>query len=191
MKTFLDRDMVVIDVESNGLYGQPFCVGAVLMDRGGRVLQNFLGRCGLDQVEDEFVLKEVIPALEGIEENHRDLADLEVAFIEWYAALLPNRAVPRVIVDVGFPVDCRFLYGLGARGDNHGELWQTLSPYPLYDLGSILAGLGIDPDVSRAEFAEDLVGVARGKKHDPLWDAELTGLCVIRAMRPSLEMSQR
>ena len=55
----------------------------------------------------------------------------------------------------------------------------------------ILAGLGMDPDISRAEFAEDLVGVARGKKHDPLWDAELTGLCVIRAMRPCLEMSQR
>ena len=191
MKTFLDRDLIVIDVESNGLYGQPFCVGAVLMDQGGRVLGQFLGRCGLDQVEDEWVLEHVIPALD-INENYRDLKDMEKAFIEWFAGVQrEDRLTPHVIVDVGFPVDGGFLYHLGMREDKHGELWRELSPYPLYDLGSILAGLGIDPDVDRLEFAESLIGVAKGKKHNPLWDAELTGLCVIRAMRPVLEMLRR
>jgi len=190
MRIFLDRDLIVIDVESNGLYGQPFCVGAVLMDPGGRVLSSFLGRCGLDQVEDEYVLEHVIPAIKDIEETFNALADLEVAFIEWYATVLRERSV-HTIVDVGFPVDSTFLSGLGMRDDNHGSLWQTLSPYPLYDLASILGGLGMDPDISREEFAEPLIGIARGEKHNPIWDAELTGLCVIRAMRPVLEMSQQ
>lgn len=190
MKTFLDRDLIIIDVESNGLYGQPFCVGAVLMDPGGRVMSTFLGRCGLDQVEDEYVLEHVIPAIEHIKETFDSLQDLEVAFIEWYATMFRDRQA-HTIVDVGFPVDNVFLSGLGMREDNHGKLWQTLSPYPLYDVASILAGLGIDPDVSREEFAAPLVGVAAGRKHNPVWDAEMTGLCVIRAMRPLLEMSQR
>ena len=189
MKTFLDRDLIVIDVESNGLYGQPFCVGAVHMDCGGRVLSRFLWRCGLDQVEDEYVLEHVMPAIQHIKEMD-NLADMEKAFIEWYATVLrDNRA--HTIVDVGFPVDGGFLYRLGSRNDNHGELWRSLAPYPLYDLSSILAGLGVDPDVSREEFAAPLIGVAVGTKHNPAWDAELTGLCVIRAMRPVLEMAQR
>lgn len=190
MKTFLDRDLIVIDVESNGLYGQPFCVGSILMDRGGRILDQFIGRCGFDEVEDEYVLEHILPALEGVPERFHALKDLEVGFIEWYATVLKNREA-RVVVDVGFPVDIGFLRNLGRRRDNYGHLWQTLSPYPLYDLSSILAGLGVDPDVRREEFAEPLIGIASGDKHNPLWDAELTGLCIIRAMRPVLEMMSR
>lgn len=188
MKNFLDRDLIIIDVESNGLYGQPFCVGAVLMDQGGRILSQFLGRCGIDQVEDAWVLKHVLPALE-INENYPNLNGLEKGFIQWFVSVHgEDRLTPRVIVDMGFPVDGGFLYRLGIRKDVHGERWQETAPYPLYDLGSILAGLGIDPDIDRQEFAGPLIGVSRGAKHNPLWDAELTGLCLIRAMRPALEL---
>lgn len=191
MKTFLDRDLIIIDIESNGLYGQPFCVGAVRMDLGGRVLDRFIGRCPLDEVEDDYVLKNVVPAIRDIERTHEIIEDLEAAFIDWYAeAINPDREV-RTIVDCGFPVDCKFLHELGKRRDDHGDLWRLLAPYPLYDLASVLAGLGVDPLVSREEFAAPLVGVARGRPHDPCWDAEISGLCVVRAMRPVLEMAKK
>ena len=185
-------DLIVIDVESNGPYGQPFCVGAILMDHGGRVLESFLGRCSIDQVEDDYVLEHVIPALSNVPQSYDDLNALEIGFIEWYATAYRSTRVelvsakaehPCTIVDVGFPVDCNFLYRLGTRDDNHGELWKTLSPYPLLDLASILVGVGVDPDVSREEFAEPLIGVARGQKHNPVWDAEVSGLCAIRSIR--------
>jgi hypothetical protein len=92
---------------------------------------------------------------------------------------------------VGFPVDCGFLRGLVTRSGEYDEVWDNMSPYPLFDLASILAGLGIDPDISREAFARELIGVSKGRKHHPLWDAEVTGLCLIQAMRPCVEMSQR
>lgn len=183
MKDFLDRDIIVIDVESNGLYGQPFCVGAVLMDQGGRVLGEFLGRCGIDEVEDEWVLENVIPVLQ-INENYPSLTALEEGFLQWFVGVhRADQPKPHVLVDVSFPVDGGFLYRLGLRGDDYGKMWRDLSPYPLYDLASIFAGLGIDPDINRLEFAGPLIGTAKGAKHHPLWDAEVSGLCLIRAMR--------
>jgi len=171
----LEHPFFVLDVESNGLYGQPFCVGAVLMDPGGRVLNEFISRCPLDQVPDDYVEENVLPALDeaGIKEDAGSLRDMQEKFVEWRGGF---REELHLYVDAGFPVDTGFLRGLeGLEG------WK--SPYPLLDVASQLAAMGTDPDSDRLMFVNDILGVRRGRKHDPRWDAEVSGLCVVMIER--------
>lgn len=170
---------IVIDVESNGLYGQAFCVGAIVMDYGGRVLSDFICRCPIDQVIEDFVEENVIPPLDaaGIEEDAKSPDELKEKFIEWYAdasTCNPDSRRPiKVYVDVGYPVDTAFLYSL--RG--------MVGPYPLLDVATMLYAWGEDPLIKRSEFAADLIGTSKGHSHDPRWDAELSGLCIIKIQR--------
>jgi len=171
---------MVLDVESNGLYGQPFCIGAVMMNWGGRVMtKTQFMRCEIDEVEDEWVLEHVIPRIKHINVTYDNLDELCTHFIEWYQFWSGDRKVP-IYVDAGFPVDYAFLYHVGKVANRDGINWE--SPYPVYDISSILAAKGVDPDINREEYASPMIGLASGRKRDPVWDAELSGLCLIRAL---------
>ena len=174
----LDRDLLIIDVESNGLWGQPFAVGAVCMTSGGRIIRTFAMRCNIDEVPDEWIINnEIEELLEGLPKVE-DVKALMNEFINWYGGGESGDGARNTFVDTGFPVDCRFLDFM--RWD---AKWQSLSPYPLYDISSIIMAAGDPPNVDRLEYARELVGEKKGVAHDPLWDAELSGLCAIRALR--------
>ncbi|GAF68543.1 unnamed protein product, partial [marine sediment metagenome] len=164
----------IIDVESNGLWGQPFAVGAVRMTSGGRVIRTFSARCNIDEVPDDWIVNNEI---EGMLEKIPKVEDVNALmgdFIGWYS----NEGERNTFVDTGFPVDCRFLDLM--RRDT---TWQSFSPYPLYDVSTIIVAAGDPPNVDRLEYAEELIGEKQGIAHDPVWDAELSGLCAIRALR--------
>lgn len=192
------KTIISIDVESNGLYGQPFCVGAVEMDWGGRVTRDFLARCPLDQVEDEWVLNNVIPAIKGIDETHHSLLSMQEDFFSWLCNAMKRneRSGVVVLVDVGFPVDCKFLYDAityasGKDGTMNSWIREKYSPYPLIDLASVLAGAGFDPDVDREEMASLLMNFKADttEKHHPVFDAEMSGVCLVLATRRIEELS--
>ena len=188
MKTHLSRrNIISIDVESNGLYGQPFCVGAVEMDWGGRVYRHFLGRCPLDEVEDDWVLENVIPALEDIEETHKSLGEMQRDFVSWLCDAMARNKNAIVLVDAGFPVDCNFLYNAirsGSSESGHKWIREKYSPYPLIDLASVLAGAGLDPDANRIEMASSLTkSTIATSSHHPVWDAETSAVCLVLAIR--------
>lgn len=182
------RGIISIDVESNGLYGQPFCVGAIEMDWGGRVIGKYIDRCPIDEVEDDWVKENVLPQITDIEENQPSLEALEISFRGWLARAVESHwrkgAKPIILVDIGFPVDQSFLYGV-FKSIRHKDpdIVKELSPYPLYDLGSILAGAGLDPDVSRGDFSRELRPSGRMGTHHPLTDAELSALCLVLTIR--------
>lgn len=170
----LNSDLIIIDVESNGLWGQPFAVGAVRMTSGGRVIRTFSARCNIDEVPDEWVLNNKIEELLIAFPKVDDARALMGEFIGWYS----KEGERNTFVDTGYPVDCRFLDFM--RWD---EKWQSYSPYPLYDISSIIMAAGEPPNVDRFEYAQELIGEKKGVAHDPTWDAELSGLCAIRALR--------
>jgi len=175
----LDRDLIVVDVESNGLWGQPVAVGAVRMTSGGRIIRTFAMRCNIDEVPDEWVvnneIEEMLEALPKVEDPKALMGE----FIGWYS----KEGSRNTYVDTGFPVDCRFmdLMRLEAK-------WRPYSPYPLYDVSSIIVAAGDPPNVDRLEYAEELIGEKSGARHDPVWDAEVSGLCAIRALRRLQEL---
>ena len=184
---------VVIDVESNGLYGQPFCVGAVLMDPGGRVLADFVSRCPLDEVPEDIVEKKIIPALDkaGIRQDAPSFQVLKDRFIDWYRSVTNPEGKnawtpPPVWADVSFPVDVNFLRLIHTKSDlgaNEDIKRGWCPPFPLLDVATLIAATGLDPLVERKLYAAELIGVTAGTNHDPRWDAELSGLCVITAKR--------
>lgn len=170
----LNKDLIIIDVESNGLWGQPFAAAAVRMTPGGRILRTFAMRCNIDEVPDEWIVaNEIEPLLESLPKVE-DPKALMGEFIGWYSEEREYNA----FVDNGFPVDCRFMDLM--RLDT---TWQSIAPYPLYDVSSIIVAAGEPPNVNRFEYAKDLIGEKSGVAHDPLWDAEVSGLCAIRALR--------
>lgn len=184
----IPRDLIVVDVISNGQYGQPFCVGAAVMDHGGRVLETLLERSNIDQVVDEYVEIKVLPNISDIEVSCEKLTDLEERFITWFMESTINLGtVPNLITDSSNPASAGFLHGLGARGDRFSETWRRLAPRPTIDVSSILVAIGRDPTIDRNMFAERLIGKSNGNRHSPVWNAEVLGLCFITAMRPSWE----
>ena len=170
----LERDLLVVDVESNGLWGQPFAVAAVRMTPGGRILRTFAMRCNIDEVPDEWIVENEIEELLEKLPKVEDVRTLMEEFIGWYS----GEGERNTFVDTGFPVDYRFMDLM--RWDT---TWQAFSPYPLYDISSIIMTAGDPPNVDRLEYAKELIGEKAGVAHNPLWDAEVSGLCAIRALR--------
>lgn len=174
MHLLLDRDLIIIDVESNGLWGQPFAVASVRMTPGGRILRTFAMRCNIDEVPDEWIVENKIEQLlEGLPKVE-DIKHLMEEFIGWYS----KENDSNTFVDTGFPVDFRFMDLMRCNA-----AWQSFSPYPLYDISSILVAAGEHPNVNRMEYAKELIGEKCGVAHNPIWDAEVSGLCAIRALR--------
>jgi len=173
----------VIDVESNGLYGQPFLIGLVTMNWGGRVLDIKYFRCPIDEVIDDWVSDHVLPHVMTIKENYEDVKAMIDGFEEYVR--MPGDSTLPMFVDCGFPVDFGFLHLVGKRHWNSDEL----SPYPVHDICSILASHGLDPLIDREKYAQPMRGPLgdrvgnRGERHDPVWDAETSGLCMIRAIK--------
>ena len=54
------------DLETNGLHGEAFAVGAVVMDANEQVLEQFTGRTKIIGQVDPWVEQNVIPAIKDI-----------------------------------------------------------------------------------------------------------------------------
>lgn len=174
IERILRENLTIVDVESNGLWGQPFAVGAVRMTSGGRILQAFRCRCNIDEVPDEWIIQNKIEEKLShfpLVENQKELIK---SFYNWFKDYSRN-----VFVDCGFPVDCGFLGLYKLLNENQ----KKNAPYPLYDVSSIMLAAGEHPLTDRLNYAKELIGEKTGVAHDPVWDAEVSGLCAIRAMR--------
>lgn len=88
------------DVETNGLWGQPFAVAALVYDENGNETARFVGRCPISNEVDDFVAKNVLPQMGGITETHDSYESLLRDFAEFYlrekqgATVIAHMAVP-------------------------------------------------------------------------------------------------
>lgn len=163
-----------LDVESNGLHGEPFAVGAVILDTETlAVVSSFAGRAPIVGNIDDYVAQNVMPAVKSIPKiaNARELRQ---GFWLWYKLV----EVEAVFADVGYPVEVRFL-SLCQREVE--DFWG--GPYPLHEVATLLFAAGIDPDINRVEFVGDLLPKMEGLAHNPLTDATVSAYCVAKALR--------
>lgn len=169
------------DVESNGLHGPGFAVGAVLVKADGTLLDEFSGRAAIRGQVDEWVDKNVLPALKDWDaEKYPSYKALRSAFWQW---LQDNQQrADWVLSDNGYPVEHRFLMQC-QEDDIENRYWQH--PYPLIDVATLLLQVGVKPLTGKAQFvAEDMEGIAV-KRHNPRSDAFVSALAAIRALRMS------
>ena len=135
-----DRPLFVFDVESIGLYGPAFAVGWVVLDTDGQEIST--GYLGCDpafvpgaKCDREWIAENVLPHLPPPNCGARwaVIGDFSAFLKKW----LGRGAL--VAADCAYPVETNFL---GECRHGNGD---TLMPYPLIDVSSVLLALGADP----------------------------------------------
>lgn len=172
--------LLSFDLESNGLHGKAFAVGAVVMGADGHIYDEFMARARLTEKVDEWVKDNVLPAIADMPITHDNYEGLREAFWGWY--LLAEPQADYVLVNNGYPVEYRFL--LDCQDANLEErYWQH--PFPLLELSSMLImtehGSGYNKRLLKSTLDEDY-----GRKlHHPLEDAKMAVKIAFEALRLS------
>lgn len=157
-----------VDAESNGLHGQPFAIGAVVVDDdGGEV--GFLGRCPVSGPVDPWVAEHVLPVLEGLPETYGTYEALLAGF---HGFLLDEAFELPVVAHVSWPVEARLFADLyRATEEDSDPEDASVMPYPLHDVASMLWLAGEDPKSVDAYLAKHGLPRPPGSPHHPLYDA--------------------
>jgi len=148
----------------------PFAIAAFVCDSMGKEIDRFVGRCPIMDDVDVWVLENVLPPMEGIEETHATLLELLVAFSEFYLRHTDDETI--ILAHVQFPVETRVLTLMRRSG----MIDQSKAPFPLHDTSSILELLG-ESSTKHGEYKHkhsiDMSDI-EGGHHNPLYDAVLT-----------------
>ena len=160
--------LLSFDLETNGLHGRAFAVGAVVMDFEGNVLQEFTARARLSEKVDDWVKNNVLPAIADMPITHDNYEDLREAFWAWY--LEAKKEADYVLVNNGYPVEHRFL--LDCQVANLEErYWQH--PFPLLELNSLLLITHHSSGAGKSDLKKSLDKDYIRKLHNPLEDAKM------------------
>ena len=162
--------LFVFDVETDGLYGDGFAVGAVVLEDGKEVAR-FSGIAEPEKVKNEWVRENVIPHLDGLTE-FPTRKDMRNAFWEFW---MKHRDGALCFADFGSPVESGFFRAC-VTDDPERRMWD--GPYPLHEVGTLLLAAGIDPDIDRVEFS----GLKNLKKHNPVDDALASAITIDKAL---------
>lgn len=171
--------LLCFDLESNGLHGEVFAIGAVIMDASGEVFDEFTGRCKIVGQPDAWVEKNVLPAIKNMPMTHTSYKALREAFWKWYVGTEQN--ADYVLVSNGYPVEYRFL--LKCQDENLKErYWQH--PFPLLDLTSLL--LLASSNATKSQQMAELAKTSSLTRHHPFDDAKMSVLLALAAIKKIL-----
>lgn len=167
---------LVFDVESVGLYGDPFAVGYVLMDENGEVIRKRWHGANLEKlpgfmfnsIEDIEWCWSYIP--QCIKDGNCSLDEMYSSFVTLLSSAIKQKY--SIIADCPFPVETNFLRNCKLRDRTY------ISPYPLYDIASILAALGRNP-------LEEYPREEGETKHHPMWDAHQSARILYETIKSS------
>jgi hypothetical protein len=172
--------LLSIDVESNGLHGKAFAIGAVLINLAGEIIDEYSARSPIRGAVDPWVKDNVLPPLKNFPVTHPSAKAMRRDFWQWYKTA-KDRA-NYVMVDNGYPVEARFM--ISCQDDDIDERYWDHA-FPLLDLSSLLIQVGIKPLAVRYKLVEDLIASQPNLHHNPRWDAWVSALVAIKALRLS------
>ncbi|MFI5240151.1 MAG: hypothetical protein ACHQUB_00360 [Candidatus Saccharimonadia bacterium] len=179
-----DTIFLSIDVESNGLQGDAFAVGAVLLRADNTKLDDFLGRSPITGKLDPWVKKNVLPPMKNVPEDYKSAKDMRNGFWSWFR--IAKERADYVLVDNGYPVEARFLITC-QQDDLEDRYWDH--PFPLLDVSSLLIQIGVKPLAIRTEFVAERLDKQMGDRHEPRTDAWVSALAAIKALELSGRLS--
>lgn len=153
-----------IDAETNGLYGQAFCIGATLHDttKDNKVVDKFLARCPLIGKLDPFVLVEVLPELADISQTDKTYPHMLENFASWYSNITEKIDDLAIIGHVIYPVEAKLFLDCVEYG------FLTKGPFPFIDI-SAFPEIGISVDSYLALRNIDVPW--RKSVHNPVYDS--------------------
>lgn len=150
------------DAETNGLWGKAFSIAAVVWDTESNSKTEWIGRCHISEAVNPWVSENVLPKMEGIEENYENYASMLKGFIDFY---MSNKQDAVILVHMGLPVEARLFldaHEMGILGD-----WDA--PYPLVDCSAI-PSIGTSVDTYNANHGIEVPSFVGGT-HNPLYDS--------------------
>ncbi len=163
------------DAESNGLHGEVFAIGAVVIDRNtGTVLETFQALTYTPNNLDAWVAENVMPALKDMRITHHRSYDMRAAFWQW---LMQQKASCTIVVDCGWPVEARLLASCVVDDPTQRA---GNGPYPLHEVATMLLCAGLDP---LASYGETVLPGESHRKHHPVYDAHVSALCARMALQ--------
>lgn len=169
----MDTIFFSFDAETDGLYGDVFAIGAVVMRPTGDIVDSFGGVSNAQAVLSEWVRENSLPHLSDLIEYDSREALLE-AFWSFYHKW---RAHAVIVADVPYPVEANLLRRCVEK-DLDGRMPEA--PFPLIDVASILFAKGFDPLLDRMAFSGK-----NGRRHHPVDDAAASCLCLLKVLNLS------
>lgn len=158
-------NIFVFDVESDGLYGEGFAFGAVVMDPRGNELAA-LQACCLEGVQEKWVQENVLPHLQDMPQvSSRAL--VRQLFWDFY---MQWKDKCRIFGDVIYPVEAEFMRRCVL---DHRAVWD--GPFPLLDVSAVMLACGYDPLTDGMLFTQ-----ISGQAHHPLFDARVSAHKLLR-----------
>ena len=166
------------DVESNGLVGKGFAIGAVVYDEDGNEIKQFYSRCPIMGEVDSFVEENVLPQMEELPVTHESYEEMLEAFASFF---LENKEETHVIFHMGNPVEGRVIVDL----HDFGFLGEFDGAYPWLDVAGCLLMAGEDPTSVDSYNAKHGIVVPedKGGTHNPLYDARAAALCFLDLLK--------
>ena len=163
------KNILMFDVESDGLYGEGFAVGAIVVDCNGMVIDHFelLSIEGKNNVSESFVIDNILPYLTTMEKCNTNL-DLRNRFHEFY---MKHKDTCKVYSDCNYPVETNFLRDV-VKDDEENRKWEM--PYPLLDVCSV-----VDVNIDRNSLYEKAIGKVL-RKHHPVDDCLASIYCFFK-----------
>lgn len=177
--------IISIDAETNGLWGQPFAIAAIVYEKTPKMAQITNTSCAETQVgwkwveierialrlpdsfvTEPWVIENVIPTLTGLEPTHQTYESMLGEFAGWYMA---NQKDATVLYHMGHVVEA-FLFRELVR---LGYIGQWDAPYLPIDVSNDLRLAGEQAD-SVDEYAKKYnFAIPTGSTHNPLYDCEV------------------
>lgn len=159
---------MVFDVESIGLHGEGFAVGWVVIDDGGKRIDQGLVACPKDWASGTWFDHDWVSAnvttevpdglpLYGLAQSPKDVRD---AFWEQWMRWKAEGA--ELWADCAWPVEARFLIAC-IEDDKVHRKWE--GPYPLHDIATLALAKGHDPVRTWDRQSDE------EPAHNPLMDA--------------------
>lgn len=141
MQPISDLKLLIIDVESIGLYGEAFAVAGALFENN-TLSDEFVLSCPPRLAEGDFIDREwVAMNVPPLNVTHANPRRVREAFWARWEPLLEDGGY-QIAAECSWPVEANFLAAC-VRDDLTARLWK--GPYPLLDISSILLAAGMDP----------------------------------------------
>jgi hypothetical protein len=174
---------IVVDLESDGLFGGVIGAGAVLVSENGTRLGVFGGYVAGDHealipwvrenVARHWLPSENRPAWLALA-PYATREAMMAAFVEWLRPKLPGATL---WVDCGYPVESAGLASVARELTSDGQRFVMV-----HDIATAILLSGDDVNVLRCDYARAAPDLQLAHQHNPVWDAWVSAVCLGRSI---------
>lgn len=159
------RKVFAFDVESDGLWGNPFAIGAVVKYlESGVVIDRFQACLPDSTVKNKWVIDNVLPALEMFHVTHENRESMISDFAKFY---MDYKKKCDIICHIPIPVESNLI----SEMHRLHFIGEFDAPFPLIDVAPMLDLIGENP-LSVDSYIKKHQLTIKGMPHNPLYDAE-------------------